>query len=180
VPPATTGDDGRFTLTGVGRDRLLDITIGGPTIEHRSAEVMTRQGPTRTLPGTGLVLPGNEPTNIGYGATLVHVAAPTKPILGVVRDEDTGEPLAGVEVYSLHKPDVAGHGRELDGADFTALALDPERPRRLFFYHKEHDLGGSLVVRGDEAAAVTARLEPCGTVSGRLLGADFPRLPLLR
>ncbi|HEV3259323.1 MAG TPA: hypothetical protein VG013_20825, partial [Gemmataceae bacterium] len=36
-----------------------------------------------------------------YGSNFRHVAAPTKPIVGVVRDKDTKKPLAGVTVRSL-------------------------------------------------------------------------------
>ncbi len=35
-----------------------------------------------------------------YGANFRHAAAPTKPVLGVVRDRDTKKPLAGVIVES--------------------------------------------------------------------------------
>jgi beta-lactamase regulating signal transducer with metallopeptidase domain/protocatechuate 3,4-dioxygenase beta subunit len=392
LPSSTTDGDGRFTLTGVGRDRLLEISFHGPTIETRSAEVVTRADPTRTLPGTGISPPGKEPTKIRHGATFVHVAAPTKPVIGVVRDADTGKPLAnmrifkpftrsdepsastttdteghyrlvglaltgeyelrvsaeddqpyftrslkvrlntpglepvtadvvmkrrpvidgrltdkvtgkpvrawityrplasnpqvahapgeletfaeagddgkfripalagkgvllvragharnnrylsarldpadreqgildkrdpllldtaplpalleehnayrlvevseqapsvhadltldpgrtlagkvvdpdgkplaGADVFSLADPEVGAHQRTLDGAEFTIYALDPSRPRRLYFYHEERRLGGTLVVRGDEAGPITARLEPMGSIHGRLV-----------
>ena len=35
-----------------------------------------------------------------YGATFRHAAAPTKPIVGVVRDRDTKKPLAGITITS--------------------------------------------------------------------------------
>ena len=38
------------------------------------------------------------PTLIQYGCDLVHVAGPSKPILGVVRDKQTGKPVAGAQV----------------------------------------------------------------------------------
>ena len=38
-----------------------------------------------------------------YGASFRHVAAPTKPVVGVVRDKDTKKPLARVEVRSYAK-----------------------------------------------------------------------------
>src|SRR5262249_41001437 len=33
-----------------------------------------------------------------YGAAFKHVAGPTRPIVGVVRDKDTKQPLAGVTI----------------------------------------------------------------------------------
>ena len=40
---ATTDRDGRFRLTGVGRDRLAILDIRGPSIAFRRVQVMTRQ-----------------------------------------------------------------------------------------------------------------------------------------
>jgi RNA polymerase sigma factor (sigma-70 family) len=57
-------------------------------------------------------------------------------------------------------------------AEFTALGLKADRPRLLCFAHEEMKLAGSVVVRGDEKDAVTVKLVPWGTVSGRLLDTD--------
>src|SRR4051812_16251491 len=38
----TTDRDGRFTLTGIGRDRVAVLLVSGPSIETRVAEVATR------------------------------------------------------------------------------------------------------------------------------------------
>jgi hypothetical protein len=35
-----------------------------------------------------------------YGCSFRHVAAPSRPVVGVVRDKDTKEPLAGVAIRS--------------------------------------------------------------------------------
>jgi hypothetical protein len=56
--------------------------------------------------------------------------------------------------------------------EFTALGLDPARPRLLCFVHPEKKLAGSVVVRGDEDGPVTVQLQPWAVVSGRLLDAD--------
>lgn len=84
--PATTGADGRFTIHGVGRERVARLRIEGPTIATQVVKAMTRaaekkpQGP--------------------HGVPFDLVALPTKPVEGVVRDKDTGKPLAGVIVRS--------------------------------------------------------------------------------
>src|SRR5262249_49466504 len=86
----TTGKDGRFRLTGFGRDRVVMLRLRGDDIEHCVFWVVTRdeQLGTRTGPyGT-------------YGATFTHHALPSKPILGTVRDGATGKPLAGITVGS--------------------------------------------------------------------------------
>ncbi len=61
----------------------------------------------RTRPGMMVRVPFNKDSSKPdmvtiYGATLEHVAGPTRPIEGVVRDLDTGRPLAGIMVYGEH------------------------------------------------------------------------------
>jgi RNA polymerase sigma factor (sigma-70 family) len=72
-----TDKEGRFTLTGVGRDRVVVLHVEGPTIEHKVVKVRTRAGE----------------------AQVEVIAGPTKPIEGTVRAKDTGKPLAGVVIY---------------------------------------------------------------------------------
>jgi RNA polymerase sigma factor (sigma-70 family) len=81
-----TAADGRFRLSGFGRERVVDLVVEGPTIEHRRLQVLTRTG----LP-QGLAL-------LTYGARFDHLAGPSKPISGTVREKGTGKPLAGVQV----------------------------------------------------------------------------------
>jgi RNA polymerase sigma factor (sigma-70 family) len=86
---ATTGADGRFRLSGVGRDRAVVLDIQGPGIEHRRVWAVTLANPPKALEGrtTGL-----------YGPTFEHLARPAKPITGTVRDKKTGQPVAGVRI----------------------------------------------------------------------------------
>ncbi|MCI0463301.1 MAG: carboxypeptidase regulatory-like domain-containing protein, partial [Gemmataceae bacterium] len=81
-----TGADGRFRLSGFGRERLVALVIEGPTIEHRRVQVLTRTGLPKGLP------------LLTYGAHFDHLAGPAKPIVGTVREKGTGKPLAGVQV----------------------------------------------------------------------------------
>ena len=52
------------------------------------------------------------------------------------------------------------------------MALDPKQPRPLFFRHDEKKLAGFVSARGDESGPLTVRLQPAGTVTGRLLDDD--------
>jgi RNA polymerase sigma factor (sigma-70 family) len=81
----TTGADGRFRLARIGRERVVILRIEGPDIAQARLSVLTRPG----LKG----LPRHT-----HGATFNHVAGPTKPIRGVVKDKRTGKPLAGLFV----------------------------------------------------------------------------------
>jgi RNA polymerase sigma factor (sigma-70 family) len=89
---ATTDADGRFRLTGFGRERVVHLTIYGKAVETAYVEVLTRTGPV-----TGLFT-GNE-NDTAYGATFERVCAPSKPVVGTVREKGTGKPLAGITVF---------------------------------------------------------------------------------
>ena len=81
-----------------------------------------------------------------------------------------GEPVAGAL--------MAGHGRAtsrygptrpLPSAEFEVHSSGPKGKCGLLFYHEAKQLAGAYVVKPDEAGPVTVRLEPCGTLSGRLV-----------
>ena len=92
---ATTDIDGRFRLEGIGRERVAGLTLSGPTIVTEDVYAMTRTGPAvRPVGWEGL-----EPGARSYrGARFEHAAAPCLPIVGTVRDVETGRPIAGVKV----------------------------------------------------------------------------------
>ncbi len=97
-PPVTTGADGRFRLSGIGRERVASLRIEGPTIAIQRVHAMTR--PNETIRLLEDIDDPKKGTNPYFGAVFDLVAAPTRPIIGVVRDKDTGKPLAGVTVES--------------------------------------------------------------------------------
>jgi RNA polymerase sigma factor (sigma-70 family) len=86
APQVTTDADGRFRLTGCGRDRLVALTLEGPSIPPTLLEVATQPSPAIPA-GRGI-----------HGATFDYTVPPSRPIRGVVRDQATGQPVAGVKV----------------------------------------------------------------------------------
>jgi RNA polymerase sigma factor (sigma-70 family) len=83
----TTGEDGRFRLTGFGRERVVHLQMRGRGVETVSLDVMTRVGPD---PGI--------PSHL-RNATFDCLVGPARTIVGTVRDGRTGRPLAGIKVH---------------------------------------------------------------------------------
>jgi hypothetical protein len=63
------------------------------------------------------------------------------------------------------------------GAEVTAIALDPERPRKLLFRHAGRNLTAIIELRGDEPEPVTVKLEPRGAITGRVVDSDGKGVP---
>ncbi len=116
APKVTTDADGRFRLTGIGRNRLVRAQLDGPTIASQQFCVLTRHGKALELTEfAGRPEYGDPGTvTIYYGADFRHAAAPTKPIVGVVRDTDTKKPLAGMTIQSYSVATGPGSSRIVD------------------------------------------------------------------
>jgi hypothetical protein len=98
---AVTDREGRFRLTGIGRDRLVTARVSGPTIATQDLRILTRPG-QQPIEVPETTYPDGRPASVRtyYGADFRHVAVPTRPIVGVVRDKDTKKPLAGITIRS--------------------------------------------------------------------------------
>jgi protocatechuate 3,4-dioxygenase beta subunit len=81
-----------------------------------------------------------------------------------------GRPLTGAVVSGVGASwDVTN---PLTAAECPVYALDPAKPRTVVVSHPGRNLGGQVVVRGDEAGPVVVKLRPAGAVTGRFLDAD--------
>ena len=87
-----TDADGRFRLSGIGRDRIVQIGIEGPTIQSATIDVMTRRGEKVSSPR------GAFAGETIYPAAFEHFIPPGRALTGVVRDRKTKMPIAGIEV----------------------------------------------------------------------------------
>ena len=98
---ATTDLDGRFRLDGIGRERVVDLDFRGPTIAAGFGGFLfarTRPGPTYRFPmDRGEAEYG---TFVIHGASFDHVAMPTRPVDGFVRDAESGAPIPGLAIVS--------------------------------------------------------------------------------
>lgn len=91
----TTGPDGRFRIDGIGRERVIMFTIGGPTIELTRTFAMTKRVPDFRAGNPHIIAPE---TLVYHGARFDYVAEPSRPVGGVVRDADTNLPVEGVRI----------------------------------------------------------------------------------
>ncbi|MHC5540168.1 carboxypeptidase-like regulatory domain-containing protein, partial [Singulisphaera rosea] len=190
IPPAVTGADGRFHIEGLGRERILTALVEGPTIETAEFSIMTRRTETvRPMPrleGPGgsyspyimRVVPSDLPQILGSNSDLI--AARTQPVTGLVRDRETGRPLAGVEVgtshyiASTHVKATTDHdgryrlvglpiGRKID---FSAVAPD-DQP----YFQGNH----SLTIRPGESTDVSFDLRRGLWIRGRAIDRSTGR-----
>ena len=97
VPPVTTDADGRFTMTGLGQDRLARVFVIGPGIEAGEFYIRARPGETIKLSHNDHG-ESNKWIKNYYPAEFTHVAGPSQPVTGIVKDLKTGQPLAGLLV----------------------------------------------------------------------------------
>jgi RNA polymerase sigma factor (sigma-70 family) len=168
---ATTDADGRFRLAGLGRERMAVLQIEGPTIATRQVRAVTRAGATVEIPEWKPVgEPGLERPVVMtyYGATFTHAAAPTRPVVGVVRDKDTKKPLADVTVQSYKLAHDPMHGR-----DFIETKTDAEGRYRLTGLPKGPD-NKIVVIPRDDQPYLTAQAVVPDSDGLAPVTVDFP------
>jgi RNA polymerase sigma factor (sigma-70 family) len=123
---ARTDRAGEFRLPGIGRDRVVLLRLSGPALGATTVLARTEAGaPLSVKDLHSFFWPQAQGC---FGAEVVVSATPSRPIVGTVRDLDTGKPVAGAIVQShcfsgsqVHgidtmqtRTDAQGH-YELDG-----------------------------------------------------------------
>ena len=88
----TTDKDGKFKITGVGKDRSVRITVRGEMTEHFQVRVVTRAIDPK--------LEQHGPFGL-HGAKFTLRIGPSRPIVGTVRDAKTGAGVSGMKVVEL-------------------------------------------------------------------------------
>lgn len=115
-----TDAQGEFVIRGIGRERLVRLLIEAPTIATTDVFCRTRAGEKIELGG---MMPGHRITV--FDRNIVHVATPSKPITGVVRDKKSGRTLSGVVVKSMQLfMRSADGGSATMGNDFARSVTD--------------------------------------------------------
>ena len=119
------GKDGRFRITGAGRGRVVELRIEGPGIAtQKSVNVLTNGAP---LPNAREAIKKTDPeVTFSVNPAFEIFADPTQAIAGVVRDKESGKPIAGVIVKSNSLANVP-----LMWNDFVRTTTDAQGRYRL-------------------------------------------------
>jgi RNA polymerase sigma factor (sigma-70 family) len=170
-PSVSAGRDGRFRLTGLGRDREVTLAVEAADIQHRWITVLT-------VPPAKGAKAGREAARGLLQARFDHVALASRPIHGVVRDKATGKPLAGVRIsiadgfggvahtdqegrYRLpgvaKAPGYAVQARPGDGQLYFAARKDVADQPGLGALEVNFDLVGGIELRGRVTDRATGR-----------------------
>ena len=101
---ATTDPEGRFSLKGIGQDRIVSVRFEAPRIAHQTIYVVPRPPadlkPLQEFVATHNV--GGEVHQLAkphlFGAQFEFAVGPAKPIIGRVVEMETGKPIVGAYV----------------------------------------------------------------------------------
>lgn len=87
--------EGQFEISGLGKERLVHLSVAADEIASQLATVMTRDmeeiQPKRARPGGTILQPV-------FGSNFKLVAARSRAVEGIVVDANTGAPLPGVAI----------------------------------------------------------------------------------
>jgi hypothetical protein len=102
-------------------------------------------------------------------ATVDLQVDPGRPITLHVVDPE-GRPLGGTRAMGLGPRDHRDD--EQQSPTLEVRALEPGQPRRVTITHEGRKLIGSVYLKGDEAGPMTVRLQPWGTLTGRIVDEE--------
>jgi protocatechuate 3,4-dioxygenase beta subunit len=94
---ATTDAEGKFKLTGIGRGRVLTVKVYGPNLEMKFFWTVTVPGG----PKEGYIRTRDFNHGV-YGPDVTVMLAPSRPLVGMVRDAKTGKPVVGVIISEVN------------------------------------------------------------------------------
>src|SRR5262249_1201504 len=86
---------GRFKLTGAGTDRVADLLVTGEGIATTPVKVFSRPEPELQANDRGMMM---KSPLVVHAPKFQVAVPPSKRVEGVVRDKDSGKPIAGLEI----------------------------------------------------------------------------------
>jgi hypothetical protein len=152
---ATTDKEGRFTLPGIGANRVVALRLGGPGLAAATIVARTQRGPRLD---TDLSWFAPDPHGC-FGADFALTAAPARPIVGVVRDADTGRAVPGAVVQSH-----SFAGNRIMGVPLLRTRADAEG--RYCLHGMPAGKGNALLARGPADQPYLAAVTEVDTSTG--------------
>jgi RNA polymerase sigma factor (sigma-70 family) len=148
----TTATDkaGRFTIGGLGVERVATVEVEGPAIAKTMLYVVTRPGfdpkPYNQAAGDFVAGHDAENTPLLYGSKFEFVATPTRVIEGTILDVDTGKPIAGARIWT-NTGYNSGVNAVSDAQGLYKLTGLPKRSEYLVGVSPPSDKEGNLLSR---------------------------------
>jgi len=187
-----TDAEGRFKLTAVPGPGILHVQILSLALaqeylpaklapEDDTDEIMEKAGLLQFFKTKGLGriyaprylhayrvlrIPADAKT-ITADAT---VARGVNRVVKIVGPDD--KPVSGAWVLNDKIWGTTGNGLVLVGSEFTARALDPDTPRRIYAQQDDKKLAGFMSLDGKETGPAVLRLQSTATVSGRVVDRE--------
>jgi hypothetical protein len=175
-------DDGRYEVIGLpGRNiiacrsemRRYRGCVGASTLKGYDPKLMAFYN---TLPLSCYfrnyhVLAELDIDSKAESATIDLQVDPGRSLMVTAIDPD-GRPIGGTKTSGITDLFSSSIEYEQDSPSFEINGLDPSTPRRVIIIHSGRKLIGSAYLKGDEAAPVTIRLQPWGTIVGRIIDDD--------
>jgi Carboxypeptidase regulatory-like domain len=90
-PPIISDRDGRFTVRGIGAERVVQLQLSGETIASAQFEVANRKM-------NPIARNAAFASSVVFGNNFTYQAESTKPLVGTIRDVLTGKPLPRVRI----------------------------------------------------------------------------------
>jgi len=185
---ATTADaNGRFRMKGIGRGRLATLNVWGPTAACTIVVARTEPGEAVVVNGLSSAFHGN-PQGC-FGADFTLSVPVSRPVVGVVTDAETDQPVADARVRSLKfarvnfMPDDALSTRTDAAGRFRLEGFPVGRDNLVMVQATEDQPYPAVQVEADtsgagEAVPLKVRLRRGSWVEGRVADAKTGR-PLL-
>jgi RNA polymerase sigma factor (sigma-70 family) len=118
-----------------------------------------------------------DPPKEGKSPTYAVTLDPGRTLTCTLTGPD-GTPLTGCRLFNAVPNVWASWSKEpLAGSDFTLRHLPAGKPYSLIALHPAKKLVRLLELKGDEKGPLSVKLEPAGTVTGRLLDPDGKPMP---
>jgi beta-lactamase regulating signal transducer with metallopeptidase domain/protocatechuate 3,4-dioxygenase beta subunit len=107
-PPVRTDAHGAFTFRGIGKDQLVTLIFQAEGIEAARIYVVGRKMQPARLPQVEFYRNGYQ--DFYGGCEFTYALGPSAPVIGVVKDYDTGQPIPNTVVFVERL--FAEHGKQ--------------------------------------------------------------------